>query len=198
MSVMSKYARICLFILLGFGGSPAKVYSMEMVVSGSIVTMKGDVIKGDCEKISSLIAGNKIQKIVLNNSNGGHADTGYCVGSLIRENKIQTSIKGRCVSSCSRMWLGGVSRDLQEGAAVGLHGNYSSNGHLISDAPERLRSWIPLFAPNVDRKLMEEWIHLPINNDMMYFFNDKAILCESGGCKPIKGRNAKNAGLSTK
>jgi hypothetical protein len=173
-------------------------YPMDIDVNGSTVTMRGSVLKGDCERFRSAITGREIEKVILGHSNGGDADSGYCVGALIRENGIHTAIKGKCASSCSRMWLGGVSRVLLEGGAVGLHGNYASNGHLMAGAPERLRSWIVRFAPNVDRRLMEEWINLPLNKHMMYFFNEKALLCDASGCNVIKGRNVRNAGLSTR
>ena len=45
---------------------------------------------------------------------------------------------------------------------------------------------------------MEKWIHLPSNKWMMYFYNDKAELCQNGACTPVDGRTARNAGLSTR
>jgi hypothetical protein len=45
---------------------------------------------------------------------------------------------------------------------------------------------------------MEQWTSLPSNNWMMYFYNDKAELCESRACTLLSGRNARNAGLSTR
>jgi hypothetical protein len=45
---------------------------------------------------------------------------------------------------------------------------------------------------------MEQWIHLPTNKWMMYFYNDKAELCESGKCTPVAGRTAQNTGLATR
>jgi hypothetical protein len=81
---------------------------------------------------------------------------------------------------------------------VGLHGNYNSNGNLEQAAPQRLRTWIPVYAPSVDKALMEEWIRLPTNKWMMYFYNDRAELCESAICKPVDGRNVHNTGLATR
>jgi len=81
---------------------------------------------------------------------------------------------------------------------VGLHGNYSSGGGLLPEAPQKLRDWIVHRAPDVDQTLMEKWIHLPSNKWMMYFYNDKAELCQNGACTPVDGRTARNAGLSTR
>jgi ATP-dependent protease ClpP protease subunit len=67
----------------------------------------------------------QINHVVLSNSNGGNANTGYCIGETIRKHKISTSIQGFCLSSCSRMWLGGVTRKLEgDESNVGLHGNF--------------------------------------------------------------------------
>jgi hypothetical protein len=122
-----------------------------------------------------------------------------CVGALIRRSGLSTVIRGRCASSCSRMWLGGVERTLDgPNSRVGLHGNYDQGGGLLADAPIGLRTWIPQYAPSVDRALMEQWIHLPVKESMMYFYNCKAELCEYRHCSSISGRNALNAGLSTK
>ena len=81
---------------------------------------------------------------------------------------------------------------------MGLHGNYTDNGGLTPDATQKLRTWIPQHAPNVDKDLMEQWIRLPSRKWMMYFYNDRAELCVEGSCKPIDGRNALNAGLATR
>jgi hypothetical protein len=59
---------------------------------------------------------------------------------------------------------------------VGLHGNYKE-GNLLPGAPARLRAWIPLHTP-VNKELMEQWINLPQNKQMMYFYNDRAELCD--------------------
>ena len=174
-------------------------FAMDISVEGQSVIMSGSVSRADCDTLGSVLSKNDIKLIVLRDSGGGDANAGYCVGALIRQRGLSTVIRGRCASSCSRMWLGGVERTL-EGAnsRVGLHGNYGNGGGLLPDAPQRLRAWIPQYAPSVDRALMEQWIKLPTNNQMMYFYNDKAELCDSRVCSAIAGRNAHNAGLSTK
>ncbi len=161
--------------------------------------MSGSVVGSECDTLSSVLSKNNIKLVVLKDSGGGDARAGYCVGALIRERGLSTVIRGRCASSCSRMWLGGVERTLEgTHSRVGLHGNYNNGGGLLADAPQKLRSWIPQYAASVDRDLMEQWIHLPVNKSMMYFYNDKAELCEKGSCSLISGRTARNAGLSTK
>ncbi len=160
--------------------------------------MSGDVTGSECGQLKSILKHNPIRTVVLTHSKGGDANAGYCVGELIRKFRIDTVIRGSCNSSCSRMWLGGVSRTL-DGAdsRVGLHGNYDRNGNLLPGAPARLQAWIPSYAP-VNRQLMEQWTNLPVNKQMMYFYNDRAELCDHGRCTPMSGWNALNAGLATR
>lgn len=174
-------------------------WAMTMTVEGETVVLSGAVVKADCADLEALLARAKVTTVVLTNSGGGNADSGYCIGALVRSRGLSTVIRGRCASSCSRMWLGGVRRSLDGPTSrVGLHGNYDGNGGLQSAAPQKLRNWIPTYAPDVDKTLMEEWIRLPMNKWMMYFYNDRAELCQSSDCKPVEGRNAYNAGLATR
>lgn len=175
---------------------PLPTAAMDMKVEGDTIVLSGSVVKADCTSLEELLARNKIKTVVLTNSGGGDASSGYCIGALIRKAGLSTVIRGRCASSCSRMWLGGVERTLDGPTSrVGLHGNYSSSGGLESTAPPKLREWLPQYAPAIDKTLMEQWIHLPSNKWMMYFYNERAELCESRACKPVDGRNARNAGL---
>jgi hypothetical protein len=188
-----------LLLLLLLVLMPSQTRAMDMKIDGESVVMSGAVDGSECTALGTILSQTKINTVVLTNSGGGNARAGYCVGDLIRERGLSTVIRGRCASSCSRMWLGGVERALEgPNSRVGLHGNYSTNGGLLPDAPYRLRTWIPQHAPNVDKALMEQWTILPSNNWMMYFYNDKAELCESRTCTPVSGRNVRNAGLSTR
>jgi hypothetical protein len=172
-------------------------HGMSMTVNGDLVVMSGRVTGGECVQLQTLLRQSAVRTVVLTQSHGGDAEAGYCVGALIRTHGLDTVIRGSCNSSCSRMWLGGVSRTLDgKNARVGLHGNYK-NGILESGAPARLQAWIPNYAP-VNRQLMEQWTRLPTHSDMMYFYNDRAELCESGQCTPLPGLNAVKAGLATR
>jgi hypothetical protein len=176
------------------------VAAMDITVSGTTVYMSGTVVGGECDLLKKMIEASKVELVVLSNSNGGNANTGYCVGDTIRKNKISTSIQGFCLSSCSRMWLGGVSRKLEgDDSTVGLHGNYKGV-HLIEESTVRLRAWIPRYAPEVDVELMNRWTALFYSRQMMYFYNKRAELCMNGrnDCSNIKDKNVFNAGLATK
>jgi len=174
----------------------APALAMDIKPGGDTVTMSGPVTGKECAELQKLIGKFKIATVVLQDSHGGNAAAGYCVGDLIRKSGIATSIKGYCESSCSRMWLGGAHRELADANSwVGLHGNYSDAGELQPDAPHRLRNWLPVMAPAIDETLMEQWIHLQKNTQMMRFYQGKASLCSSGYCRPVPDRTAANAGL---
>lgn len=173
--------------------------AMSMTVDGARVVLSGTVEGDECGRLGSILQQSAIRTVVLTQSRGGNADAGYCVGELIRARGLDTVIRGSCNSSCSRMWLGGVSRMLDgTNARVGLHGNYRNDGTLKPEAPARLQAWIPKYAPGVNRELMAQWTRLPTNRDMMYFYNDGAELCQSRLCTPLPGWNAVNAGLATR
>jgi len=175
--------------------------SMDISVTGTTVYLSGPVVGGECDMLKQIISSGPVNLVVLSNSNGGNANTGYCIGETIRKHKISTSIEGFCLSSCSRMWLGGVTRTLEgDESTVGLHGNYKNSGHLIDESTTRLRDWIPRFAPDVDVDLMNRWTALFYNKQMMYFYNKRASLCMNGrnDCSSISGKNVFNAGLATR
>src|SRR3954451_6876436 len=136
---------------------------MNIEIQGNQVVMSGPVTGTECSQLQPILQQVAIRTIVLTRSNGGNAEAGYCVGALIRQYRLATLIRGSCNSSCSRMWLGGVSRMLDgPNSRVGLHGNCDRNGNLLAGAPARLQAWIPSYAP-VSKALLEQWTVLPFN-----------------------------------
>ena len=190
---------IKMFVGLSMAIFCQQAVSMDITVTGATVHLSGAVVGGECDKLKQILSTTKIDLVILSNSNGGNANTGYCIGETIRKNNISTSIEGFCLSSCSRMWLGGVTRKLEgDDATVGLHGNYRGI-HLIDESTARLRQWIPRFAPDVDVELMNRWTALFYSKHMMYFYNKRAELCLNGRneCSIIKDKNFFDAGLAT-
>ena len=181
--------------MVAAANSPA--HAMEFQVHDSEVWLSSHVTGSEYSELSAILSTNAITTVVFTYSSGGNASAGYNVGELIRSRGLRTVIRGSCASSCSRMWLGGVTRTLEgPNARVGMHGNYDGAGDLLPGAPAKLRAWLPSFAP-IDKQLMEQWIALGHHTQMMYFYNDKAELCDRGACTAIPGRNARNAGLTT-
>jgi hypothetical protein len=191
-------ATLALFLsIIGMCAGSTAAFGMEIEVQGNALVMSGDVTGSECSELQSILQQAHITTVILTHSKGGNADVGYCVGELIRQHGLATVIHGSCNSSCSRMWLGGVTRTLSgANSRVGLHGNYR-DGDLRPGAPARSEAWIPSYAPSVNRQLMEQWTNLPTNRQMMFFYNDRAELCDHGNCTSLPGWNARNAGLST-
>ena len=192
--------RLLLVLLAGLLSSalaapPAR--AMDIQVKDDQVMMSGPVVGNECIVLRDILDHNPIRVVVLSQSHGGNAEAGYCVGELVRAHQLATVIRGSCNSSCSRMWLGGVSRTLDgDNSRVGLHGNYDRSGDLLPGAPARLQGWIPNYAPAVNRQLMEQWTTLPHNEQMMFFYNTRTELCDRGRCSPMPEWNVRNAGLS--
>jgi hypothetical protein len=171
--------------------------SMGFKLDGTSLTMSGSVRGPECQMLKTIFRERPIKTIILKDSRGGRASTGYCVGEFIREKNIETIISGYCNSSCSRMWLGGVKRSLYDGARVGLHGHYDK-GKLLAYAPKKLESWIPKMAPEVNKELLAKWARLPTNKDQYYFYNDVLEICLNDACKYDFNWNVRSAGLSNK
>lgn len=88
--------------------SPA--HAMEIKVMGDQLILSGPVVAGDFEAVESrLTAQPQIKMVVLRNSPGGDAPTGYHLGELFRQKSLATAVSGYCYSSCSRLLLGGRS-----------------------------------------------------------------------------------------
>ena len=89
--------------LLAISWLALPTWAMTMTVDGETVVLSGAVVKADCGDLEALLARAKITTVVLANSGGGNADSGYCIGALVRSRGLSTVIRGRCASSCSRM-----------------------------------------------------------------------------------------------
>jgi hypothetical protein len=86
---------------------------MNFEVHGDEVWLSGPVIGSEYEQLLAILASHPIKTVVFTQSHGGDADAGYDVGELVRQRGLATVIRGSCTSSCSRMWLGGVTRTLE-------------------------------------------------------------------------------------
>jgi hypothetical protein len=132
--VKATYLSVVLLIALASAGS-----AMDAAVVGDQLILTGPVVKGDLDKIrGALAASGHIATVVLRNSPGGDAPTGYRTGELFREKRLRTAVSGYCYSSCSRMFLGGEERLFtddfpMERTNVGFHGHYDHDGRLLPE-----------------------------------------------------------------
>jgi hypothetical protein len=214
--MIKKSTLLTVFFLLSM---PA--VSMEMKTCGDQVVLSGAVEAEDYDRVASVLAENpKVKTVVLRNSPGGDASSGFRTGALFREKGITTYVSGYCRSSCSRMFLGGTERYFTtdyppEQTTVAFHGNYKSNGALVEGSSERLKSFIAKYTDGkANEELVSRWVSIPDRRGYAYFFhpeslkrNDSisALLCTGrertesrwNSCEKISPHNALSMGIST-
>ncbi len=123
-----------------------------------------------------------VTTIILKNSHGGDARSGYAVGEFIREHGLNTALSGYCISSCSRMFLGGKERRFSddqslEDTFVGFHGNYANDGSLITQRMPFLKAWVIKYSDNkANPELVEQWVHIPSRHGYAAFYHRDAKL----------------------
>lgn len=169
-------------------------HAMEFEVRAAAVLMSGPVTGIELRVLESTLNSNPaITTVVLKNSNGGDARTGYAVGEFIRERGLNTALSGYCISSCSRMFLGGKERRYSddqplEKTFVGFHGNYADNGSLLSARMGYLKDWVIKYSDNkANPDLVEQWVHIPNHHGYAAFYHrdakvlpgsQKVMLCQ--------------------
>lgn len=134
-----------------------------------------------------------VDTIVLKNSPGGDAGVGYRIGEYLREKGLNTLLAGYCLSSCSRMFLGGKQRGFSnelplERTFVGFHGNYAINGSLLQNRISILQAWIIKHSDGkANPALVEQWVNLRNRRGFAYFYhqqtnpnigNQRVLLCQ--------------------
>jgi hypothetical protein len=146
----------------------AELSAMMHNVVGNAFILSGEVVYQDLERARKTLDTNKnITHIVLRNSMGGNSWTGYRMGELFRERGLTTVVSGHCVSSCSRLFLGGKTRMFSDDfpaslTYIGFHGHYDF-GKLNLEAVKKndQAAWTKKFTDNkVDPKLVERWINI--------------------------------------
>jgi hypothetical protein len=167
-------------VLVGTLLSGVSAWAMELVVTGNTLVLSGPVTGSELAMVKDAFAANpRIDLVVLRNSHGGDAWTGYRVGELLREAKVTTAVSGYCISSCSRMFLGGTQRLFTsdyppDRTYVGFHGHYNAQGDLDTQsvAKHGLYHWIIRHSDGkADPKLVERWIAIPRNRGAASFFH---------------------------
>ncbi len=139
-----------------------KVVEHTIILSGTVADDEYPRVKDFFQKYPT------ITHAVLRNSHGGDAWTGYRVGEFFRDKKITTAVSGYCISSCSRMFLGGQQRLFSDDfpiarTYVGFHGHYDNQCKINYQAMAEngLYSWILKFSDEkADADLVKRWISI--------------------------------------
>lgn len=136
--------------------------AMELTRLGNAIVLSGPVNGGEWAQVKDAFAANPyIDLVILRNSHGGDAGTGYEIGEFFRQQGVTTAVSGYCISSCSRMFLGGKKRVFTDDypldqTRVGFHGHYNAHGDLNGASVIRggLFDWIMKYS---DGKADPDW-----------------------------------------
>jgi hypothetical protein len=163
---------------------PSLACAMEITVAGDQLILSGPVVARDYDEVAgSLALKPQIKIVILRNSPGGDAPTGYHLGELFRRKSLQTAVSGYCYSSCSRLYLGGKERYFtddypSEYTQIGFHGHYDRNGDLNAAyvAELHLKDWIIRYSDGkADPALVERWINIPRGTGLIHFYNPALV-----------------------
>ena len=172
------FATLSVLGLMALGGGTA--CGMELATFGNTLILSGPVTGSELALVKDAFAANpKIDLVVLRNSHGGDAWTGYRVGDVLREAGVTTAVSGYCISSCSRMFLGGKYRVFTDDypadrTYVGFHGHYDAQGNLDRSSVNKsgLFSWIIQHSDGkADPDLVMRWIAIEKNKGAANFFH---------------------------
>ena len=157
-----------LLAALVFCSGIQSAYAMAVYRLGDTLILSGEVDRRDLDAVRAEFAKPPvITHVVLRNSMGGNSWTGYRLGELFREHGVTTAVSGHCVSSCSRLFLGGKQRLFSDDypaslTYVGFHGHYDF-GRLNPEAVKKndLANWTARFTAGLaDPKLVQRWINI--------------------------------------
>jgi len=160
--------------------SSTAAFAMELATFGNTIILSGPVNGSELAMVkSAFVANPKIDVVVLRNSHGGDVWTGYRVGEFLREAGVTTAVSGYCISSCSRMFLGGKNRLYTDDYPadrtwVGFHGHYDAQGNLdrASVSKGNLYDWIIRYSDGkADPDLVRRWISIEKNKGAANFFH---------------------------
>lgn len=169
----SRLVAACVVVALSTGALAMDIKRLDdtLILSGVVVQPDLDRIKKEFAKPPA------ITHVVLRNSMGGNSWTGYRLGELFREKGVTTVVSGHCVSSCSRLFLGGKTRMFSDDypaslTYVGFHGHYDFDKlNRASVEKNDLAGWTLKFTDHkVDPKLMRRWIDIERRAGDMRFY----------------------------
>ena len=166
-----------------FGLATSVGHAMAIVVAGDQLILAGPLISADYDAVESNLSFNpQIKMIILRNSPGGDAPTGYHLGELFRQKSLQTAVSGYCYSSCSRLFLGGKDRYFTddyppEFTQVGFHGHYDKGDlNAASVNALHLKDWIIRYSDGkADEALVERWINIRRGTGLIHFYNPALV-----------------------
>ena len=137
--------------------SPPEVLRQPMrfeLLSGGILRAEGSIDPGAAARFAEEVeARGEYVKTVSLNSPGGSVDDALAMSSLIREKGLNTKVAARalCASSCPLVFAGGISREAEADAVVGVHQVFNAGAGRPS--PEQAMSAAQATTARIARHL---------------------------------------------
>lgn len=104
--------------------APEQMTFTFKIIDGQRVLLASGMIDSDAAaNLQTALAANSPIHEVWFNSPGGNSRVGVDMGNVLRQAMVLTRVRSGdgCASACSTAFLGGVMRDVEPGAAYGVH-----------------------------------------------------------------------------
>lgn len=154
------------------------------LLPGGLLQAEGSIDLGAADRFADEIAarGEYVKAISLN-SPGGSVDDALAMSTLIRQKGLNTKVatKALCASSCPLVFAGGVTREAEENAILGVHQVFNAGQEQPS--PEQAMSGAQSTTARIARHLDEMgigsglWINaLETPPDRLYYLTPKEMV----------------------
>lgn len=108
---------------------------MSLHEGGKVLRIEGGVGRHFASQLSQMLADNRgLQRIDIT-SGGGYIQEGFEAARIINRNNLIVRVKSHCASICVALWAAAFSRQLEQGAVIGLH-QWTAQCEVMP-APER-------------------------------------------------------------
>ncbi|WP_230175002.1 hypothetical protein [Rhizobium sp. CECT 9324] len=154
------------------------------LLPGGMLKAEGSIDPGAADRFAEEIAarGEYVKAVTLN-SPGGSVEDALTMSKLIREKGLNTKVatKALCASSCPLVFAGGVAREAEENAILGVHQVFNA-GEVRRPSPEQAMSGAQSTTARIARHLDEMgignglWIHaLETPPDRLYYLTPEEM-----------------------
>lgn len=154
------------------------------LMPGGMLKAEGSIDPGAAGRFAEEIAARgEYVKVITLNSPGGSVDDALAMSTLIREKGLNTRVatKALCASSCPLVFAGGVSREAEKDAILGVHQVFNAGQQKPS--PEQAMSGAQSTTARIARHLDEMgigsglWINaLETPPDRLYYLTPEEMV----------------------
>jgi hypothetical protein len=118
---LSTYPQLKLLAALAAGHDPMPRVWVYIVESGKTLWLQGTLGEGSAEEVRHALATNPQLTTVMLSSRGGRVGEANQIAQMIRQRKLDTTVRGSCLSACTHVLLAGEHRSATESAKIGFH-----------------------------------------------------------------------------